>query len=43
MSVPQGVEQDTENISERTETWLCNARKQLIPNKVDWSVSICLF
>ena len=43
MSVPHGSEQKTENASDRTEDWLHNARKQLIPNKVDWSVCITLF
>lgn len=42
MSVPHGSEQKTENANDK-EDWLHNARKQLIPNKVDWSVCITLF
>lgn len=37
MSVPHDEPQKV--VSEKAENWLDNARKQLIPNKVDWSVS----
>ena len=36
MSVPH--EEGARNVGGKTENWLQNARKQLIPNKVDWSV-----